>query len=428
MVAQSAFKLVKAARLIDGASERPVENGAVLVEGSLIRKVGRAQDVAAPPGASVEEHDYPTGTLLPGLIDVHCHFNYFGDGTHTDDVMEIPDDILLMRSMVTARRHLESGVTTARENGAKHDTSFSLREGIRLGLTRGPRLLVCGNPITITGGHMWQMGSEADGVDGVRAEVRRLLKRGADWIKVPVTGGSTRSSFPYRPSYTLEELRAICDEAHNFGKLVGAHSRLTDTIVRSLDAGVDMIIHGGFQEQDETWKFRPEVAERIVREGKTINTTLHISRARHRMLSEIAERTGESAVVVYGGERLELEKADRDFETRMGQVRQLRELGVPLIPGSDAGFGWYPFGGFGYELECLVLGGFTPMRAILAATREASEAIGVSDLVGTLKEGKEADLLVVDGNPADDIKAIRNVLAVFQGGSQVVASPTHPRS
>ena len=93
MVAQSAFKLVKAAHLIDGASEGPVKDGAVLIEGSRILRVGRAQDVAAPPGALVEEHDYPTGTLLPGLIDVHCHFNYFGDGTHTDDVMAMPDDI-----------------------------------------------------------------------------------------------------------------------------------------------------------------------------------------------------------------------------------------------------------------------------------------------------------------------------------------------
>ena len=413
MPAQSVFKLIKAARLIDGLGERPVENGAVLVEGSRIRQVGVEREVVVAEGATVEEYDYPTGTLLPGLIDVHCHFNYLGDGTHTDDVMAIPDDILLMRSMATARTHLESGVTTARETGAKHDTTFSLREGIRLGLAKGPRLVLCGNPVTITGGHMWQMGSEADGVDGVRTAVRSLLKRGADWIKVPATGGSTRSSFPFRPAYTVEELRTICDEAHNFGKLVGTHCRSTAGIINSLDAGVDMIIHVWFQEADESFNFREDVAERIAKEGRVVNSTLHTGRATARVLADEAKRTGEAS------DKLAEENAKQRSETQMEHARRLDEMGVSLIPGTDSGFSWYPFGGFGYELESLVQVGFTPIRAIQSATRKASEAIGVSDLVGTLEAGKEADLLVVDGDATQDINALRNVLAVFQGGIQV---------
>ncbi len=418
MADQPAFKLFKAARVIDSISDRPIENGAVLVEGTKIVQVGMAKDVAAPEGASVEEHNFSNGTLLPGLIDVHCHFNYPGDGTHTDDVMDQPDDILLMRSVVNTRTHLESGVTTARENGAKHDTSFSLREGIRMGLAKGPRLMVCGNPVTITGGHMWQMGGEADGVDGVRTVVRRLIKKGANWIKVPVTGGSSKSSFPYRSAYTLEELTALCDEAHRFDLLVGAHSRLTKTIIQSLDAGVDMIIHGGFQEEDQSWVFRPDVAERMVKAGMCINTTIHIGRARTLILRGMAE-TGEEAVVHTERSPIDLDKAERDFESRMEQIRQLIDIGVVLVPGTDSGFGWYPFGGFQYELECLDMAGMSPMKVIQAATRQASEAIAVSDIVGTLEKGKEADLLVVTGNPAQDIKALHNVEAVFQGGVQV---------
>ena len=413
MAAQSAFKRIKAARLIDGLGERPVENGAVLVEGSRIRQAGGERDVVAPEGATVEEFNYPTATLLPGLIDVHCHFNYLGDGTHTDDVMAIPDDILLMRSMVTARTHLDAGVTTARETGAKHDTTFSLREGIRLGLTKGPRLVLCGNPVTVTGGHMWQMGSEADGVDGVRTAVRRLLKRGADWIKVPATGGSTRSSLPFRAAYTVEELRTICDEAHNFGKLVGAHCRSTAGIVNSLDAGVDMIIHVWFREAYGSSNFRQDVAERIAREGRLVNSTLHVSRARALALAERVKRTEDPA------DKLELEETKRSSEIQMEHTRRLDEMGVNLIPGTDSGFGWFPFGGFAYEVESLVDAGFTPMRAIRAATRDASAAIGVSDIVGTLEVGKEADLLVVDGNAAEDINALHDVLAVFQGGIQI---------
>ena len=185
MTTQASYKLIKARYAIDGVGDRAMDHGAVLVEGSRIAQVGRVQDISAPEGAPVEVYDYPAGTLMPGLIDVHCHFNYLGDGTRTDDVMAMSDDVLLMRSLRTAAIHLKSGVTTARETGAKHDTTFSLRQGIGLGLTRGPRLVLCGNPVTITGGHMWQMGAEADGPDAVRAAVRNLVKRGADWIKVP---------------------------------------------------------------------------------------------------------------------------------------------------------------------------------------------------------------------------------------------------
>ena len=416
MTSAPTLRLIRAARMIDGLGPRPVDDAAVLVEGSRISRIGRSQDVAAPPGAPVEEYDYPTGTVLPGLVDVHCHFNYLGDGVHTDEVMELSDDVLLMRSLMTARAHLESGVTTARENGSKHDTGFSLREGLRLGLAKGPRLLPCGNPITVTGGHMWQMGGEADGADTARAAVRRLLKRGADWIKVPVTGGDTCRSFPQRPSFSHEELRAICDEAHNFGKLVGAHCLSTLGIVMSLDAGADMIIHGSFQEEDGSFVFQPDVAERIAREEKVLNTTTHVVRAGPWTASEAQDPPGGTP---RGKAWPEMEKAKRDFESRVDQIRQLRQMGVRLVPGSDAGWGWYPFGQFTRELECMVLSGFTPIGAIIAATKEASKAIGVSDTVGTLEAGKEADLLIVDGNPADRIGALDQVLAVFQGGNLI---------
>ena len=413
MAEQPTFKRITAAHLIDGLTERPVPNGAVLVEGSRIRQVGPEGEVVAPEGATVEEHNFPNSTLMPGLVDVHCHFNYLGDGTHTDDVMELSDDILLLRSVGTARTHLESGVTTARETGAKHDTTFSLREGIGLGLANGPRLVLCGNPVTISGGHMWQMGVEADGVEAVRAAVRGLIKRGADWIKVPATGGSTSTSFPYLPSYTVEELKAICDEAHNFGKLVGAHCASTAGIVNCLDAGVDMIIHVWFRDADGSFNFRQDVAERIAREGGMFNSTLHVGRATVLMLEEKVRRDGNAA------DKLELEERKVRSETQMEHTRRLNEMGVTLIPGTDSGFSWYPFGGFAYELESLVQIGFSPMRAINTATKTASEAIGVSDIVGTLEVGKEADLLVVEGDAGQDINALQNVLSVFQGGTQV---------
>jgi imidazolonepropionase-like amidohydrolase len=417
-MAQAIFKLVTVGRIIDGREEKPLENGAVLLEGTKIRQVGRALEVRAPEGAAVEEYHYTEGSLLPGLVDAHTHFNYRGDGTHTDDVMQLPDDILLMRSILGARTHLESGVTTVRENGAKNRTAFSLQQGHRLGLVAGPRMLVCGRPVTITGGHAWQMGSEADGVDGVRKAVRQLVKEGADWIKVPATGGSTSTSYRYRPSFSLEELRAIVEEAHKFGKLVGTHCLATSGIVMSLDAGVDMLIHGYFQEADGSWKFRPEVAERIAREGTPVNPTLHIGRARVLALHRRAEE-GAAGAVQYGPEQLDLKAAQFESDRQLENARRLLQAGVRMIPGSDAGFGWYPFGEFWRELECFSEIGMTPMRAILTGTHDAAEAIGASDITGTLEVGKEADLLVVKGDPSLDITALGQVLAVFQGGTKV---------
>ncbi len=413
------FKLISAGRLISGLDEKPLVNGAVLVEGSRIRQVGEAHQVATPEGTAVKRFEFPTASVLPGLVDAHCHFNYVGDGMHTDDVMELPDDILLMRSMKTALTHLESGVTSARETGAKHQTSFSLRAAIQSGLTEGPRLVVSGNPITITGGHMWQMGAEADGEDGVRLAVRSLIKRGADWIKVPATGGTTRTSIRFRPSFTVDELRAITDEAHKLGMLVGTHCSVTAGIVNSLEADVDMIIHCRFQEPDGSMNFRPEIAERIAREGRVVNTTLHTGRSKIWMLEELAAQTGDSQGVAYGDETVDLESMKTSYEGVLEQARLLNEFGVSLIPGTDSGFGWYPFGGFGHELECLTHVGYTPMRAIQAATMEAAKAIGVSDIVGTLEAGKQADLLVVEGDPTSDIRAIQDVKAVFQAGEMV---------
>lgn len=417
-VAGTTFKLVTAARLIDGCNETPLEGGAILFEGSRIRQVGPAGEVRAPEGAEVEKHHFEGATILPGLIDAHTHFNYRGDGTHTDEVMKLSDDILLMRSIAGARTHLESGVTTVRENGAKHHTAFSLREGNRLGLVSAPRMLVCGRPITITGGHMWQMGSEADGVDGMRKAVRQLIKERADWIKVPATGGSTSTSYPLRESLGQEELNALVEEAHKFGKLVGTHCLATSGIVNSLEAGVDMIIHSHMREPDGTWSFRPEVADRIAREGRWVNPTIHNGRAR---LWAMEQATEIAAPEDHGirAKQSSVEKLRVDVESRFEEARRLLQAGVRLIPGTDAAFGWYPFGQLWRELECFAEVGMSPMRALLAATRDSAEAIGVSSITGTLEVGKEADVLVVQGNPAEELRALTQVLTVFLGGTEV---------
>ena len=415
MAQQDPFLLIRGKYVVDGKGGAPIENGAVLLDGAKIRSIGHEHQVSAPEGAPVEVHEFPDCTVMPGLVDAHTHLNYPGDGTHTDDVMSEEDDVLLMQSILNARNYLNLGVTTIRDNGAKNNTTLSLKEGIRRGLAVGPRLVVCANPLTITGGHMWQMGAEADGVDEVVKGVRQLIKRGADYIKVAVTGGTTLGTYPGLPSYNIEELQAIVWEAHKFQKLVATHAHAAQGIINSLDAGVDMIIHCTWREPDGSSQYREDVVARIAEAGTWVNPTLdqHIGAAREGLL-ERAKSVG-----LTPEERTRLEELERAYPQRLEQIRQMARAGVRFVTGTDSGFGEVSFNRISREMDLFVQAGMGPMQAILTATSDAAEALGLGDIIGTLEPGKEADVAVFRGAPHRDISDIARVAAVFQAGQHV---------
>jgi len=409
------FQMIRASWLIDGKGGPPIRAGALLLGGKTIIQVGDQEQLRTPQGEQVKETSFSDCTILPGLVDAHTHLNMPGDGRSLIEVMAESDDILLLRSATNSRAALHKGVTSLRDNGGRRRTTFSLREAIKTGVQMGPRLNLCGWPITITGGHCWMMGGEADGVEKLREAVRQLIKHGADYIKIMATGGSTPNSFPYRPSYTNEELRAIVDEAHRFGKLTGAHCRCTAGIASALDAGVDMLIHCDFQEADGSWEFRPEIAERIAKAEIWVNPTLHVVRSIFLRERDRKMREGPSLEI-----EAALSEARGLWEGHRENFRRLREAGVKVVAGGDTGWGYVPFGDFAYELEALHgEGGLSPMEAIIAATHSAADALGVVDKVGTLEPNKEADVLVVAGNPIDNIMDLMNVKAVFKAGKRV---------
>ena len=407
------MKLIKAGRLIDSVDGRVIENAAVLIEGSNIRQVGPSAQVVAPEGAQVEEYDYSDKTVLPGLVDAHTHMNFPGDGTMGDEVGAEDDDILLLRSAYNANVTLKSGVTTARENGAKNRTVLSMKEGIRRNLVAGPRMIVCGRPITITGGHMWYFGCEADGVDAVRNAVRQLVTEGADYIKIVATGGSTESSYPNLASYSVEELKAIVDEAHKFGKLTAGHCRSEQGIINALEVGIDMILHATAYIPDGTYTFRPDLAERIAKAGAWVNPTIHVQRAWAWFLEKKKQEEG-----LTPDDERRLKRFVAETKNRMDNCRDLKKAGVKLVAGSD-NWGIYPVGQFYNEVEAMTESGFSNAEAILSATRDSAISLGVGGEVGTLESGKQADVLVVDGNPVENITALSRVAAVFKGGELV---------
>jgi imidazolonepropionase-like amidohydrolase len=410
------FTLLTAARLLDGTDARPLEDAACLIEAGRLARIGRKHEVRAPAGSPVAMVDYGDATILPGLVDTHTHLVAPGDGTPGDDVAREDDDILLLQAAKNARTLLHSGVTTIRENGAKHRVAFSLREGIRRGLAPGPRMVVCGRPITITGGHMGYFGSEADGEVAVRAEVRKLLKEGADYIKICATGGSTRTSDPNRASYTVAELRAITDEAHRHARLTAAHCTSAQGVENCLDAEVDMIIHCVFNEPDGTHRYREDLVDRLLEARAWVNPTLYVVQA---AADRLVEKRGRG-IALTEAEEAQIDWSRRVVDERLEAVRRMSRAGVRMTAGSDSPWGWYGPGEFVHEIRMLAEAGLSARDAIVAGTSDAAAAIAVGDVAGRLLPGRAADVLVVRGNPDRDVRALWDVLDIYQAGERVV--------
>ena len=413
-ISTTEYKLISADRVYDATGRAVIQNGAVLTLGSEIIAVGRTDDLRAPDGARAERLDYPGATILPGMVDCHTHNNGFGDGRNGEELAELADEILTVQAAGNARRSLYSGVTTIRENGPKNVTMFRLRDAINEGLTVGPRMVLCGRPVSIIGGHMGYFGGEVTGVEGVRALTRQLIKEGADYIKITATGGSTPTSFPLLPSFNVDELRAITGEAHKFGKLTATHSTSTQGVINSLDAEVDMIIHCVYKEPDGRDNFRVDIAERIGEGGAYVNPTLQVGRARVWSLMEKKFDSGLST-----DELTALDEAKHELETRLDHNRRMIEMGVKVITGSDSSWGDYQLGNTVYEAELLVHAGYSHSEGVMSVTKWAAEALGVDDVVGTLEPGKQADILVVSGDPTEDVNALWDVEDVFFRGEKV---------
>ena len=408
------FKLIKAARLIDGLGGPPLERGAILIEGDMIRAVGTEEAVVPPEGAQVQEFSYEDKSVLPGLVDCHVHLIGMGDGRVGDDLALLPDEVLAVQAARNARAHLYSGVTTVRDCGAKNRTTFMLRMAVEMGVTPAPRLLLAGRPMAIVGGHLSYFGIEATGENECRAAVRQLLKEGADFIKITATGGSTRTSFPTRPSFNVDELTAITEEAYKFGKHTAAHCGSSQGILNALDAGVDTIIHAYHREPDGTYKYRPDVTERLAKQGVFVNPTLHQSRPRIGILEAKLESEGLTDV-----EQVELDEYRRGQEANVKSFAMMKAEGVRIVCGSDSAWAYYQMGSFQSEIEAHVEAGMSPMEAIVSATSDSARSCWVADTTGSLEAGKTADVLVVDGDPSQDIAALNNVVDVFQGGVRV---------
>lgn len=414
------LKVIMPGKLIDGVAGQAQEGMAVAIQGSAIKWVGPASETESLDrgGASRETLDFAGGTLLAGMFDIHTHTNMPGDGRTGEQVNEDDnDEVRLLRSAQNAAMAVASGVTTMCDCGSWNRNGFALKEGLAEGLVEGPRVLVSGPPLTVTGGHLWYMGGEADGIDAVRSRVRDMVKQGADFIKIAASGGSTSTSDPYRAAYSAEELNAIVDEAHNRNRPVLAHCRCTDAINLALDAGVDSILHCSFYDNDGTYRFDQQTADRLAASEVWLNPTMGLGNANRERLIRLKEQRG-----LTPDEEERLERSTVSGGNSLAQFSALVTAGVKLVGGSDCGWSYYPFGDFQGEIMSLHNAGLSRIDAIHAGTRSPAAALGIANTIGTVEAGKQADLLVVNGDPSQDLECLRDVAAVFKGGKRVATS------
>lgn len=406
----SAPSSLRIGMLVDGTLASPRHDVTLRLDAGRIATVepgGRAPSSAA----TLDLREY---TVLPGLINMHTHTVLPGDGTPFEEWMRLPDELLLLQAHANALAALHSGVTTLRDCGGKGSLMFRLRDAIVAGIVPGPRFVLCGRPLTITGGHCRYFGGEVDGAGGMRRGARELLKEGADFIKIMAAGGGTIGTYAQFPTYETEELAAAIAEAHKVRKSASCHCLATESIVRALDAGADHIEHCGFMAPDTTLQYDEAVGRRVAGAGVYVTATLQV------MADTAAAREAIARGDAPGGQ------AGRD-ETRpdligdyLTNIRNLHELGVPIVAGNDAGWRYTGFDDFFQELVYLQQAGLSPLEAIHAATGRAAAACQLDRAVGTIAPGLAADLIAVKGDPLADLNVLRSPAVVIQGGRILV--------
>jgi imidazolonepropionase-like amidohydrolase len=393
---------------VSGKVEEP---GLVVVENDRIRAVG--QDADVPAGARVI--DLGDATLLPGFIDAHVHFaGEMSDNWYRDfyqGTQRFPAEQALYAAR-NARRTLEAGFTTVRDLGSEHWVAAGLRNAINAGVVPGPRMLVSNYAIGSTAGHADQapfppflvapaneVTGICNGADSCRAATRYQFKWGANVIKFMPSGGVLSLTDPVdHPGLTQEEMNAIVSEAHAWGAKAAAHCHGDLAAKMAIRAGTDSIEHGTFLKED--------TLRMMKKEGVYLVPTLFAG-------EWVGQKADNYPAAI-------AEKARKAAAQMQETFRRAVDIGVPIAFGTDAGV--EPHGRNAREFVLMTRNGMDPADALLAATRNAADLLGVSGETGTLEAGKAADIIALPGNPLEDITVTARPLFVMKGGITHVGS------
>ncbi|MCW4036145.1 MAG: amidohydrolase family protein [Candidatus Bathyarchaeota archaeon] len=400
--------------MIDGTGKDPVDFPVIVVKNNVISGVGVEDQIDLPKGREVREITLENGTLLPGLIDSHVHLAL---GTHGryEEMMRETDGVHLITGIVNSGEALHAGITTIKEAGARNRVALDLREGWRKGLIEAPRLIVSGRPLTVPGGHFhFCNNNECEGVDEVRERVRQLVEEGVDFIKIMASGGGTRGTSNRQASFSEEELRAAVEEAHRLNKTVAAHCEAYESVGNAARAGVDVLEHCGFILPNGSRGFDKEAVRTMVDEELYYDPTLQTGAAIRDALRE-REQRGETLTE---SEKSTLARQEYKIRRKSENLARMLEMGVQVVAGSD-GIGLGNSARLIRAMELMAEAGMTPMQVITAATSKAAKALKVDNAFGAIKEGLEADIIVVEGDPSSDISSLRSLKLLMQRGKIV---------
>ena len=376
---------------MDAGGERSAD---LLISGNAIREVG---DVAAGDHEVVRANGR---FVTPGLIDCHVHLTLNGEGDITAMTRK-SDAELALTVLVNAQRTLEGGVTTMRDVGGYHFAEVAVRDAIQRGAVPGPTLLTSGHVLTMTGGHGFFMGREADGPVELMKAAREQIKGRVDWLKIMTSGGVLGpGADPHVPQMTVEEVRAVVEEGKRSGKQTAAHAHGAAGIESAIEGGVASIEHGTY--------LTDALAEKMERRGTVLVPTA------------VALRGILEAGTGHGIPAESVRKAEEAGKKHQTAVMRAVSKGVLIAMGTDAGTPFNDHGQNARELEILVEYGMSPEQALSAATIHAARLLRLDTRVGLVKPGMSADLLLLDRNPLDDITAYRKGLKRVMHGGMVI--------
>ena len=384
--------------ILDGTGAPPY-SGSVLIEGERIERV--SADAIAASGVRIVNGQ--GGTLMPGLIEAHSHLSFL-DMARSVDLGFVPPEEHMLRTAINARRLLDAGFTScASAASSKPRLDVALRSAIDSGDVVGPRTLAASPEMTVTAGlgdvrlsHLYRQNfaEVLDGPSEFRRFSREMVREGVDTLKINISGDAGTAASPSRATVMTEaEVEAVCEVAHAHGKRVAAHCRNDASIRMALRHGVTILFHGNLIDDEacaaiEAEKDRVFVAPTL---GHTY-TTLY-------------EASPWGITTAMGKER----GLDHELERGIANMKNLQRRGVRVLPGGDYGFAWNPNGRNARDLEHFVkLLDFTPMEAIVAATRLGGELMMQANELGQVKPGHIADLLLVDGDPLQDIAILQD--------------------
>nr|ADI16711.1 imidazolonepropionase and related amidohydrolases [uncultured gamma proteobacterium HF0010_05D02] len=395
--------VIKGATILDVTNGDLIKNHVVIVRDGRIDAVSAARSADIPKG--IEVIDLQGHTLLPGLIDMHVHLTS-GGGYHGYERLKLTDERRAILGVVHAKQTLMAGFTTVRNVGAGSFGDVALRDAINDGDIPGPRMLVSGPPIGITGGHCsdnnllppeYGISGEgvADGPWAARTAVRRNIKFGADLIKTCSTGGVlSKGTKVGAPQYTVEELTALIDEAHSRGLKVASHAHGAEGIINALIAGADTIEHASFIDD--------QGIRLAIENDAALSMDIYVT--------EYILGEGASAGILEES----LEKERMTGAIQRSNFRKAVEAGATIVYGTDAGV--YPHGQNAKQLSRMTRFGMTPLQALQSATTVAAEVMGLGYEVGKIEVGYAGDFVAVEGNPIEQIELLEAPSAVIKGG------------